>query len=234
MSYVLITGANRGIGFALTKIYAQRGDTVFACCRAPNQTEQLHSLAKTSAVQVIELRVDDDSSVAELAQKLTGTAIDTLINNAGIIGQPGEHQTATTMDFSMWAQILSINTMGPVRVMQAMLPQLKRAARANEIAKVMNITSDLGAISHDDPIYLGYSASKAALNKFMRLAAPELKRTGIAVGLVHPGWVQTDMGGSAADISPDTSAAGIVKVIDRLNFDNAGGFWQWNGEVHGW
>jgi NAD(P)-dependent dehydrogenase (short-subunit alcohol dehydrogenase family) len=98
----------------------------------------------------------------------------------------------------------------------------------------MNITSDLGAISHDDPIYLGYSASKAALNKFMRLAAPELKRTGIAVGLVHPGWVQTDMGGSAADISPDTSAAGIVKVIDRLNFDNAGGFWQWNGEVHGW
>ena len=234
MSHVLITGANRGIGFALTKNYAQRGDTVFACCREPSQAEQLQALAKTSKVNVLELRVDDEASVASLARVLPDTEIDILINNAGIIGQPGDRQTATTMDFAMWAEILNINTMGPVRVMQTLLPQLKRSAQVKAMARVMNITSDLGAISHDDPIYLGYSASKAALNKFMRLAAPELKQKGIAVGLVHPGWVKTDMGGSGADISPVVSASGIVKVIDQLTLDNAGSFWQWDGQLHEW
>jgi NAD(P)-dependent dehydrogenase (short-subunit alcohol dehydrogenase family) len=238
MSHVLITGANRGIGLALTKIYAQRGDTVLACCRAPDQARELQSLAKTHAVQVLPLAVDNEASVAALAKELSSTAIDTLINNAGIIGQPGERQTATTMDFSMWAEILNINTMGPVRVMQALLPQLKRSKHthglAHGLAKVMNVTSDLGALSHDDPIYYGYSASKAALNKFMRLAALELKRDGIAIGLIHPGWVQTDMGGSGAAISPVASATGIVKVIDQLTLANAGSFWQWDGSLRTW
>jgi NAD(P)-dependent dehydrogenase (short-subunit alcohol dehydrogenase family) len=234
MSHVLITGANRGIGLALTKLYAQRGDTVLACCRQPDRAQELHDLATTYQVRVLGLRVDDDASVTSLARSVSETALDILVNNAGIIGQPGERQTATTMDFSMWAEILNINTMGPVRVMQALLPQLKRSAQLKGTAKVMNITSDLGAISHDDPIYFAYSASKAALNKFMRLAAPELKHKGIAVGLVHPGWVQTDMGGSGAAISPVVSAAGIVKVIDQLNLDNAGGFWRWDGALHEW
>ena len=234
MSHVLITGANRGIGLALTKLYAQRGDTVFACCRLPEQAEQLHSLAKTQKVKVLPLAVDDEASVAALAKAVASTTIDTLINNAGIIGQPGERQTATTMDFSMWAEILNINTMGPVRVMQALLPQLKLSQRDNGLAKVMNVTSDLGALSHDDAIYFGYSASKAALNKFMRLAALELKRDGIAIGLIHPGWVQTDMGGSSAAISPTASATGIVKVIDQLSLANAGSFWQWDGKVCTW
>jgi NAD(P)-dependent dehydrogenase (short-subunit alcohol dehydrogenase family) len=234
MSHVLITGANRGIGLALTNIYAQRGDTVLACCRAPEQARELQSLAKTHAVQVLPLAVDNEASVAALAKALSSTAIDTLINNAGIIGQPGERQTATTMDFSMWAEILNINTLGPVRVMQALLPQLKRSKHAHGLAKVMNVTSDLGALSHDDPIYYGYSASKAALNKFMRLAALELKRDGIAIGLIHPGWVQTDMGGSSAAIAPVVSATGIVKVIDQLTLANAGSFWQWDGALCTW
>ena len=234
MSHVLITGANRGIGLALTKIYAQRGDTVFACCRAPNRAEQLHSLAKTHAIKILELKVDDDKSVAALAKELSNIAIDTLINNAGIIGKPGEPQTATTINFSTWAEMFDINTMGPVRVMQALLPQLKRSKHANGTAKVMNITSTLGAISEDNPIYYGYCASKAALNKFMRMAAIELKQEGIAVGLVHPGWVQTDMGGIGASITPVASATGIVKVIDKLTLDNAGNFWQWDGSLHDW
>jgi NAD(P)-dependent dehydrogenase (short-subunit alcohol dehydrogenase family) len=234
MSHVLITGANRGIGLALTNIYAQRGDTVLACCRAPEQARELQSLTKTHAVQVLPLAVDNEASVAALAKALSSTAIDTLINNAGIIGQPGERQTATTMDFSMWAEILNINTLGPVRVMQALLPQLKRSKHAHGLAKVMNVTSDLGALSHDDPIYYGYSASKAALNKFMRLAALELKRDGIAIGLIHPGWVQTDMGGSSAAIAPVVSATGIVKVIDQLTLANAGSFWQWDGALCTW
>jgi NAD(P)-dependent dehydrogenase (short-subunit alcohol dehydrogenase family) len=118
--------------------------------------------------------------------------------------------------------------------MQALLPHLKRSAQANAMAKVMNITSDLGALSTDNPIYFGYSASKAALNKFMRLAALELKGDGIAIGVIHPGWVQTDMGGSNAPVSPIASATGIVKVIDQLDLSNAGGFWGWDGKEHAW
>jgi NAD(P)-dependent dehydrogenase (short-subunit alcohol dehydrogenase family) len=230
MNHVLITGANRGIGLALTKLYAQRGDTVLACCRDPNSAAQLQVLSKAHAVKVLALAVDDKESVAALAKELSNSSIDTLINNAGIIGQPRERQTATSMDFSMWAEILNINTLGPVRVMQALLPQLKRSKRAT----VMNVSSDLGALSHDDPIYFGYSASKAALNKYMRLAALELKREGIAVGLIHPGWVQTDMGGSGAAITPAASATGIVKVIDQLTLANTGNFWQWDGALHEW
>jgi NAD(P)-dependent dehydrogenase (short-subunit alcohol dehydrogenase family) len=230
---ILITGANRGIGLALARIYAQRGDTVFACCRTPNRAEQLQALTKLHSVNVLELDVGDANSVTALAKTLS-SPIDILINNAGIIGQPGENQTATSMDFAMWADILNINTMGPVRVMQDLLPHLKRSAQANAMAKVMNITSDLGALSNDNPIYFGYSASKAALNKFMRLAALELKRDVIAIGVIHPGWVQTDMGGSNAPVSPIASATGIVKVIDQLDLSNAGGFWGWDGKEHAW
>jgi NAD(P)-dependent dehydrogenase (short-subunit alcohol dehydrogenase family) len=227
---VVITGANRGIGLALARLYCERGDTVIAGCRAPEDAEHLISLSRTFAVRIAELDVNSDESVRSFANALSDMPIDLLINNAGIIGQPGERQTATAMDFSMWAEILQVNTLGPVRVMQALLPHLRRSKQP----KVMNITSDLGALSHDDAIYLGYSASKAALNKFMRLAALELKREGIAIGLVHPGWVQTDMGGANAPIAPSVSAAGIVKVTDRLDLHNAGSFWQWDGQEHAW
>jgi NAD(P)-dependent dehydrogenase (short-subunit alcohol dehydrogenase family) len=119
---------------------------------------------------------------------------------------------------------------GPVRVLHALLPALKRAQRP----KVMSITSQLGAISLDLALAYGYSSSKTALNKFMRLAAPELARHGVASGVIHPGWVQTDMGGANAQITPAESAAGIAAVIDRLSLDNSGGFWKWNGDRHDW
>ena len=221
---ILITGANRGIGLALTKEFVRRGAEVFACCRKPEKFESL------GAVQALPLRVDDPKSIAELAHRLNGEAVDVLINNAGIIGHPIERQMASTIDFSSWEEILRINTLGPARVLQAFLPHLKRAAQP----KVMNVTSDLGALSHDDPILFGYSASKAALNKFMRLASIELKADGIAIGLVHPGWVQTDMGGANAPVDPTTSASGIAKVIDSLSLENTGGFWNWNGSQHEW
>jgi len=135
-----------------------------------------------------------------------------------------------SMDFAMWTAILNTNTLGPMRIMQAWLPQVRRSAQA----KVMNVTSNLGALSHDDPIFYAYSASKAALSKFMRLAALELKREGVAIGLIHPGWVQTDIGGSGAHISPLASATGIVKGIDQLDLENAGNFRQWDGKLHAW
>ena len=230
MPTILITGANRGVGLALTQVHAQRGDTVLACCRTPSRAAALQALAQTHAVQVLELDVADAASVAALARALANQTIDTLINNAGIIGEPRDRQTAASIDFEIWADILNVNTLGPVRVMQALLPQLKRSSRP----KVMNVTSDLGALANDNPIFYGYSTSKAALNKFMRLAALELKREGVAIGLIHPGWVQTDMGGGSAPISAMASAASIVKVIDQLDLENAGSFWRWDGTPHSW
>jgi NAD(P)-dependent dehydrogenase (short-subunit alcohol dehydrogenase family) len=197
MSNVVITGANRGIGLALARLYAQRGDTVFACCRSPREANELHALAKSPAVTVLALDVGDDASVAALADALAAVSVDTLINNSGVNGGPLDEQTATRMDFAAWADAFNVNAIGPVRVLHALLPALTRSKRP----KVMSVTSQLGAISLDLAVAYGYSASKAALNKFMRLAAAELARDGIAVGLIHPGWVKTDMGGPGAQIT---------------------------------
>ena len=230
MSNIVITGSNRGIGLALASLYARRGHTVFACCRAPSEAEELQVLAKTHELTVLPLDVRDDASVASLARDLGDTPVDILINNAGVSGGPLEQQTAARMDFAAWADAFNVNSIGPVRVLQALLPSLKRA----ENPKVMSVTSQLGALSLDLALAYGYSASKAALNKFMRLAAPELARDGVAVGVIHPGWVKTDMGGPGAHITPADSAAGIAAVIDQLSLDNTGGFWKWNGSRHEW
>jgi NAD(P)-dependent dehydrogenase (short-subunit alcohol dehydrogenase family) len=230
MNTVLVTGANRGIGLALATAYAQRGDTVLACCREPTQAAQLHALAQSHAVRVLALQVDDAESVAALARQLSSVTLDILINNAGVAGGALAGQTAAAMDFGAWAKAFAVNTMGPVRVMQAMLEQLQRAPNP----KVMSITSQLGAISLDLTLAYGYSATKAALNKFMRLAAIDLKPQGIAVGVIHPGWVQTDMGGAGAHITPAASAAGIVKVVDSLTLETTGRFWKWDGSLHDW
>jgi NAD(P)-dependent dehydrogenase (short-subunit alcohol dehydrogenase family) len=181
-------------------------------------------------VTVLPLAVDDAGSVGALARELATATIDVLVNNAGVSGGPLESQTATTVDFDAWAEAFAVNTMGPVRVMQALLPQLRRARSP----KVMSVTSQLGALSLDLPLAFGYSATKAALNKFMRLAAIDLKPQGIAVGVVHPGWVQTDMGGPGAQITPAASAAGIVEVIDALTLETTGRFFKWNGSPHEW
>jgi NAD(P)-dependent dehydrogenase (short-subunit alcohol dehydrogenase family) len=230
MSNVVITGANRGIGLALAELYAKRGDTVFASCRTPAQAAELHTLAKSHALAVLPLDVRDGASVAALVEALAERPVDILINNAGVSGGPLERQTAMEIDFAAWADAFDVNSMGPVRVMQALLPALKRA----KSPKVMSVTSQLGALSLDLPLAFGYSASKAALNKFMRLAAPELAREGIAVGVIHPGWVKTDMGGAGAKIAPTESAAGIASVIDRLSLEDTGGFFKWDGSRHEW
>jgi NAD(P)-dependent dehydrogenase (short-subunit alcohol dehydrogenase family) len=230
MRTILITGANRGIGLALTTLYAQAGEKVIACCRELGAAHELQALAQKHAVTVLPLRVDDAQSIAALAKQLSNTAIDILINNAGVIAGPREKQTPTNMDFDAWADAFAINTMGPARVLQAFLPHLQLAKNA----KVMNITSQLGALSLNEPALHAYSSTKAALNKFMRMAAVDLKQRGIAVGLIHPGWVKTDMGGAGASISPSVSAKGIVKVIDQLTLQNAGQFWKWDGSLHDW
>ena len=228
MATILITGTNKGVGLELTKIYAARGDTVYAACRDPAGASALAEVH--GEVVILPLVVGDSGSVTAMAEQLAGVTIDIVINNAGMKGPEFEQQNTYAMDFDGWAETFNVNSMGPVRVMQALMPNLKQA----EAAKVVTITSQMGALSLDMPAAHAYCASKAAVNKFMRLASIDLKKDGVAVGLIHPGWVQTDMGGPRADLTPQESAEGIVAVVDQLSMDSTGGFWKWNGETHDW
>ena len=230
MATVLITGANRGIGLELARAYAAAGDRVHAACRNPAGAEALSALAASSggAVTVHALDVGDDGSVAALAAELAGAPIDILINNAGVNGGP--RQSLADTDFGAWADALNIMTIGPFRVVQALLPNLEAAPGA----KVMTVTSQLGASTWPFGGSYAYASAKAGVNSVMRALAIDLKPKGIAVSMIHPGWVKTDMGGAGADITPQESAAGIHKVIAGLTLETTGAFYKWNGETHPW
>ncbi len=228
MTTALVTGTNKGVGLEMTRILANRGDKVIACCRRPGEAESLQQIE--GDVDIRQVAIGDDTSVRNLAAALEGIAIDVLINNAGTKGPESNRQSALDMDFQGWADTFNINSMGPVRMMQAFMPNLRLA----DCPKIMTVTSQMGALSLDMTAAHAYCASKAAINKFMRLASIDLKPDGVAIGLVHPGWVRTDMGGPQAQLSAEESAKGCIEVTDALNIENTGGFWKWNGEAHDW
>ena len=230
MTTVLITGANRGIGLELASRYAARGDRVLACCRSPADATALNDLAaQQPGLTVHGVVVTDGASVASLASAIGVQPLDILINNAGS-SPPMASQSLAAMDYDAWADSFAVNTMAPVRTLQALRGNLASAKGA----KAITITSQMGALSFNVPVAYAYSAAKAAVNKVMRLAGIELAKEGTIVALVHPGWVRTDMGGASADISPEESAAGIMAVIDRLTIADAGSFFKWNGDAHAW
>ncbi len=171
MATVLITGANRGIGFELARGYCARGDSVLACCRNPATANALADLAESNAhVEVHALDLAKPATISKLAGTLTGRTIDVLINNAGIQGPAMGEQSLAKMDYEGWAEAFAINSMAPLRVLQAFLPNLK----ASGMGKAITITSQMGAMALDWPMGYAYCASKAAVNKVMRLASVEL------------------------------------------------------------
>ncbi len=229
MANVLITGANRGIGLELARQYAERGDHVMACCRNPDGADALNALAGDN-LSVYQLTPTDADSVAALAAAVGDKGVDTLINNAGTPGPAPDQQAALSMDFDGWLETFNVNTMAPLRVLQALVPLLE----ASDKAKAITITSQMGALDLNWPTMYAYCSSKAAVNKVMRMISVELAAKNIAVGLLHPGWVKTDMGGEGADITAEESAQGIINVIDGITLDNTGCFMKWNGEPHNW
>jgi NAD(P)-dependent dehydrogenase (short-subunit alcohol dehydrogenase family) len=222
MAVVLITGANRGIGLELARQYAAAGHDVIRCARGADP-EGLGALGER-----IDCDVGDDASVAKLAQSLAGRPIDILINNAGIYGP--KQQSTTEMDFAGFAEALNVNTLGPLRVTQALLPNL----RASAAPKIAVISSKMGSFGNLATGAVAYRASKAAVNKVIHTIASDLAEEGIAIASFHPGWVQTDMGGAGAEIPATDSARGIIAVIDGLDVAHTGRFYQWNGEELPW
>ncbi len=220
MRQVLITGANRGIGLELARLYVGRGDQVVGVCR--DSSPELDQLA-TRVISGID--VTQHESVAKLVKALAGQRIDVLINNAGLL----HDERLGSIDFDSIRQQMEVNAYAPLRVAEALLPLLGQGA------KIVNITSRMGSMTDNDSGgRYGYRASKAALNAFGKSLAMDLKPRGIAVALLHPGYVKTRMTGHTGQLAPEESARGLVARIDELNLDNTGSFWHSNGEPLPW
>jgi len=240
MPSVFITGASRGIGLEFARQYAGAGWDVIAGCRTPAKANMLQALAaKHKNIRIEPLDVTDAKSIATLAAKLKDTAVDLLINNAGIFsGARGatsaehgdESQEFGSIDAENWDRVLRTNTIAPIMVTQALAACVARGKQR----KIAMITSKMGSIAEMGDGYIAYRSSKAALNAAMVTIAHDLKAQGIAVINLHPGWVKTDMGGEGAQITPDISVRGMRKVIDGLALKDTGKFFGYDGKIIAW
>lgn len=228
MATVAITGAGRGIGLELTRQHVAAGDRVLALVRTPAGAAVLCDLVTSSGgkLSVHAMDVADDASVKAGAADSGNDAIDVLYNVAGVTGP--ESAELESADWDAWDETFRIMVQGPLRVLQAFLPRLGAGS------KVINITSQLAASTWPYGGLYAYAGAKAALNRVMRSVAIDLKDRRVIVGLVHPGWVQTDMGGDGADITPVESATGIRQVAADWTLERTGDFLKWNGETHPW
>jgi NAD(P)-dependent dehydrogenase (short-subunit alcohol dehydrogenase family) len=224
MATVLITGANRGLGLEFARQYAAAGFDVIGCCRAPGKAEALAKLG----VRVEALDVASAESAAGLAKALHGTPIDILIANAGWYGP--EAQDADACDFDGFLETFRINSLGPLRIAQA----LRENLIAGREKKLAVLTSKMGSISDSSGGYLAYRASKAALNMIAHGLARGWQRDGISVAILHPGWVKTDMGGPNAPLSPPESIKGMIARIAELTPATSGTFIDYAGKPIGW
>ena len=216
-----MTGANRGIGLALTRELRQRGYAVLAACRTG--TPALSALA----VEVVEgVDVKDPAGIDRLAQAVADRNIDLLINNAGIL-RWGDALDA--LDIDGIREQFEVNALGPLLV------TAKLHARLPKGAKVALITSRMGSIEDNGSGgFYGYRMSKAALNMAGKSLAQDLKARGVAVAILHPGMVKTEMVGDHGQVEPEQAAQGLLARIDELTLATSGGFWHANGERLPW
>ncbi|HVI52686.1 MAG TPA: SDR family oxidoreductase [Candidatus Sulfotelmatobacter sp.] len=224
MPSVLITGANRGLGLEFARQYAADGWQVIATCRRPAEAAALNALG----VEVLPLDVADWGQIAALGDELMARPIDLLLNNAGVYG---DHQSLGVIEPESWMRTLACNTVAPIMLTQTLLPNLL-AGRGQKVAFV---TSLMGSIAENSSgAYYAYRSSKAALNAAVRSLSIDMKALGVTTLLLHPGWVQTDMGGASAPLKPAESVSGMRRVIETVGFANSGGFWDYSGKSQPW
>lgn len=213
---ILVTGANRGIGAALSAQLSSEGHEVLGTARGGGD--------------LLPLDVTDPASVTALAERLEGTALDALICNAGVYLDKGEALEGG-YPAEMWSQEFAVNVTGAFLTVQALLPNLRKA----EAPRIMIISSQMASSERAPGGSYIYRASKAAaLNLGRNLATDlkDMKPRGVAVGIYHPGWVRTDMGGGGAAISPEDSAKGLAARLAALSLDTTGCFETWDGHPH--
>ncbi|MEO6437502.1 MAG: SDR family oxidoreductase [Tepidisphaeraceae bacterium] len=236
---ILITGANRGLGLELTRQYAARGERIFAACREPDAAKELRKVESEhrDRVTIVGLSVSDAESILHAHKAVAAhvDALDLLINNAGVYsstvtssGEPGEKLGALEFDGAL--HVLRTNAIAPLLVAQAFLDLLKRGRSP----KLVNITSGYGSVSGNTGFPYYYAASKAALNMYMRSFAADAGANPVTTILMNPGWVRTDMGTSAAPLSPAESVGGMIQVIDKLTPADNSRFLNHAGDEEAW
>ncbi len=219
MANVLVTGSNKGIGLEMCRQLAARGDTVFAACR--RSSPELHALG----VEVIEgIDVGDEASIRSLVQNIESRKLDLLVNNAGMMSV----QSLSNLDFPEILQQFKVNTLGLLRVTHGLLPNLRQGS------KVAIVTSLMGSITDNSSGgSYGYRISKAGANMAGRSLAHDLQSLGIAVVMLHPGLVATEMTGGRG-VSTSESVAGLLARIESLAPDDSGSFWHADGRRLPW
>jgi len=220
MATVLITGTNRGIGLELARQLHARGDTVIAACRKPSE-----ALVALGVRVEADVDVGSGDSVASLAARLEGVGIDLLINNAGIL----QHNALGSVDYDSVMRQYQINAIGPLRVTEALLPNMSAGGKVAIVTSRMGSIADNGSGSH-----YGYRMSKAAVNAAGVSLARDLAPRKIAVCLLHPGYVATEMTGNNGNVSPAESAAGLITRVDELGLATTGSFWHAEGQNLPW
>ena len=218
---IVITGANRGIGLALVKRYVESGDVVFAVCRTPS--DALNDITGITVINGIDVSNDDDLS--RLRTNLANIDIDILINNAGIFTE----ETLGKIDYKQIEQQFRVNAIGPLNTVEKLLHLLQ------EGSKVLLVSSRMGSINDNSSGgFYGYRMSKAALNAAGMSLANDLKPQGIAVGVLHPGFVKTALVDNQGDIDTTEAALRLEQRIDELTLDNTGSFKHSNGQTLPW
>ncbi len=225
---VLITGSNRGLGLKFAELYSLKNYNVIATCRDPDNASNLIKLTDQSdSITIQSLDVGKSEQIKNLASTLDSTPIDILINNAGI----WRSSSLGSADKQAWLESFAINSIAPYELTHALLPSLNKGNQK----KVVSITSKMGSIDDNTSgsSYI-YRSSKSALNMVMRSLEHDLQSHDIATLTLHPGWVQTDMGGMNALIDDMQSVSGMIEVIDSLNIKNTGRFIDYSGKKINW
>ena len=227
---ILITGANRGIGLKLSEQFAEDGWQVLACCRNPADAGQLQALSERGlAIELHALDVTDYAQMANLSDQLAKRPIDVLLSNAGIYGSKGAG--FGEIDAEEWRQVLEVNTIAPLMLVQAFVEQV--AASQQKLVAV--ISSKVGSIADNSSggSYI-YRSSKTAVNQVVKSLSIDLAGRDIAVISLHPGWVQTEMGGPNAEITTDESVSGLKKILQSAGLAQSGQFIEFDGNSIPW
>lgn len=220
MKTVLITGANRGIGLEFCQQLKAKDYNVIAVCRSSNSNLDALDVRVESDVDVT-----DAASLSKLADNLKGTRIDLMINNAGIMSQ----ETIDDLNFDAIRKQFEVNALGPLMTINALSDLFTTPA------KLVLVTSRMGSVADNGSgSYYGYRMSKSALNSAGVSLAHDLKERDIAVAILHPGFVKTDLTGQMGDVTPNESVKNMLARIDELTIDNSGTFWHANGETLDW
>jgi NAD(P)-dependent dehydrogenase (short-subunit alcohol dehydrogenase family) len=233
---IFITGTNKGLGLEFVKQYLMRGETVIAACRNPHKATILQDLQKTynNKLTIVQLEVRDENSRNEAYEEVKKKfhKIDLLINNAGI-RSGGDKRTYLLGELNQEDiyKVFDVNSISPLLISEKMLDLIEKGQNP----KIIHISSRLGSIGARTSVFgYSYCASKAALNMFTKLMSIELKDKEVTILSMHPGHVKTDLGGPHAPIIPEQSVKGMIKVIDSINLEDTGQFFDWQGNKVPW